>query len=187
MEEGGIRAYCPPRIRPRRYPAKVMYLGVVACAQPRYNFDGTVCLHSVSRTKNLTRGSRNNRFSVDVDVVQSTVSGKWIQQLATGGMEVEIHLVPLKKQYELDEDVSNRLVIGYKAYTKQGRKKWKALSPTGDRQTWYEYRQRRCSGSDNKWMIWGCLYNRKQVILLLCRRRFQKLGSHCVLPSIGSL
>ncbi len=83
MKAGRIYAYGPPRIRSRRYPKKVMYLGVVACAKPSYNFGGKVCLHQVSCTKILTRRSRNKRFLVDVGIVQSTVSGEWIQQLAT--------------------------------------------------------------------------------------------------------
>ncbi len=65
-----------------------------------------------------------------MNVVQSIVFGKWIQQLATEGMEVEMLFEQLKTQYNLDEYGLNRLVIGYKAYTSQVVKKWKALSLT---------------------------------------------------------
>lgn len=34
--------YQKPRIRSRRHPVKVMFLGVATCPQPEYNFDGQV-------------------------------------------------------------------------------------------------------------------------------------------------
>ena len=121
-EVGNIQAYQLPRIRSRRFPTKVMFMGVVACPQPRYNFDGRVYLHRVSQTKRLARASKNKRFSVDVDVVQAIVSGEWKRQLMTDGMTVEELLEELRTHYDLDEYVSERLVIGYETYTRGGNK-----------------------------------------------------------------
>lgn len=60
-ENGRVRPPRRPRIRSRRYPVKVMYLGVVACPQPDHTFDGRVLLERVSRRKRLARASRNHR------------------------------------------------------------------------------------------------------------------------------
>lgn len=129
IERGNVTAYRAPHIRSRRHPAKVMFLGVVACPQSAHNFDGKVCLHRVSKTKVLARASRNKRFLVDQDVVQAIVSGQWIEQLVTNGMTVDDLLEDLKTQYDLDAYISNRLVIGFDTY-EGGVKKWKALEPT---------------------------------------------------------
>lgn len=125
-EIGIMTAYRAPRIRSRRHPAKVMFLGVVACPQLANNFDGRVCLHRVSKTKILSRSSKNKRFSVDQDVVQAIVSGEWKEQLATDGMTIDELLDDVKSQFDLDAYVSNRLVIGFDTY-EGGVKKWKAL------------------------------------------------------------
>jgi len=109
-EVGPIHAYRKPRVQSRRFRTKVMFMGVVACPQPGYNFDGRVYLSRVSRTKRLARSSRNKRFSVDVDVVNAIVSGVWKRQLVTDGMTVEHLLEELKTYYDLDEYVSDRLV-----------------------------------------------------------------------------
>ena len=67
-----------------------MYLGVVACPQLRHGFDGRVCLHRVSQQKTLARLSRNTRYSVDVDVVQSIKTHEWAQLFVTEeGMTAE--------------------------------------------------------------------------------------------------
>ena len=126
-EVGPINAHRKPRVQSRRFRTKVMFMGVVACPQPRYNFDGRVYLSRVSRTKRLARSSRNKRFSVDVDVVNAIVSGVWKRQLVTDGMTVEHLLEELKTYYDLDEYVSDRLVMGYATYTRGGNKMWKFL------------------------------------------------------------
>jgi hypothetical protein len=122
-EMGQVAQYRRPRIRSRQYPVKVMYLGVVACPQPDKNFDGRVALGRVSIWKTLTRASRNKRFSVDVLVVEAIVKGDWKHQLVMPGMSVDELLESIKNQYDLDEFVSDRLVIGYETFTLGGNKK----------------------------------------------------------------
>ncbi|KAG7341326.1 hypothetical protein IV203_023277 [Nitzschia inconspicua] len=58
------------------------------------------------------RASRNTRYSVDVDILQAIKSGEWIQLLVTEGMTAEALLEEMKTHYDLDEYVSDRLVIG---------------------------------------------------------------------------
>ena len=94
-----------------------MYLGVVGCPQPERNFDGRIALERVSRRKTLQRASRNKRFSIDVLVVEAIIKGDWKHQLVIPGMTIDELLESIKTQYDLDEYVSDRLVIGYETYT----------------------------------------------------------------------
>ena len=41
--------YLSPKIRSRRYPVKVMYLGIVVCPNEDHNFDGRVMLKRISK------------------------------------------------------------------------------------------------------------------------------------------
>ena len=86
-------------------------------------------MHRVSRTKILQRASKNKRFSVDVDVIQAMTSGECIVQLATEGSTVGDILEQIMTQYDLDEYVSERLIVGYETFTDGGLKKWKTLDP----------------------------------------------------------
>jgi len=126
-EAGQPVPYRRPRIRSRRYPVKVMYLGVVAAPRVDYSFDGRVCLHRVSRRKTLARASRNKRYSVDVLVVEAIVRGEWHNFVAPGSLVGDV-LESIKTNYDLDEYVCNRLVMGYETYTAGGNKKWKPLN-----------------------------------------------------------
>jgi hypothetical protein len=126
-EVGQVTGYKRPRIRSRRYPVKVMFLGVVANPQPEHDFDGRIAIERVSQQKIISRSSRNKRFSVDVLVVEAIARGEWREQLITPGMLVDDLLESMKTQYDLDEYVSDRLVIGYHTHTAGGAKKWKTL------------------------------------------------------------
>ena len=107
-----------------------MYLGVVGCPQPDRNFDGRIALERVSRRKKLTQASRNKTFLVDVLVAKAIAKSKWKDQLVTPGMTVDHLLDSIRTQYDLDEYVSDQLVIGYETYTTSGNKKWKELELT---------------------------------------------------------
>jgi hypothetical protein len=126
-EVGQVTGYRRPRIRSRRFPVKVMFLGVVANPQPEHNFDGRIALERVSLPRTVARKSRNKRFSVDVLVVEAITRGEWRQQLVTPAMSVDDLLESIKTQYDLDEYVSDRLVIGYYTHTAGGARVWKQL------------------------------------------------------------
>jgi len=55
-------------------------------------------------------------------VVEAIVRGDWKDQLVMPGMSVDELLESIKTQYDLDEFVSDRLVIGYETFTKGGKK-----------------------------------------------------------------
>ena len=61
-------------------------------------------------------------------MVEAIVNGEWRQQLVVPGMTADDIKEALKNQYDLDEYVSERLVIGYETFTEAGNKKWKELN-----------------------------------------------------------
>lgn len=67
---------------------------------------------------------------MDVDVVQSIKSKEWTRLLVTEGMTATALLDKMKTQYDLDEYVSDRLVIGYYTYPRQGIRTWMELKMT---------------------------------------------------------
>ena len=74
-DEMQIPTYNRPKIRSRRYPVKVMYLGVVACPLDEHDFDGRIFLKRVSRRRKVTRASRNSRFSIHVEANEQLLKG----------------------------------------------------------------------------------------------------------------
>ena len=72
--------YRKPKIRSRRYPVKIMYLGVVGNPQHdeegKINFDGRIFMKRVSKVEKAGRKSHNQRFSDDVDVNSALQDGE---------------------------------------------------------------------------------------------------------------
>jgi len=60
-------------------------------------------------------------------VVEAINRGEWRQQLVTPAMSVDDLLESINTQYDLDEYVSDRLIIGYYTNTQGGARKWKRL------------------------------------------------------------
>ena len=114
-------------MRSRRYPVKVMYLGVVANPQEERNFDGRVYLKRVSNQVTATRRSTNQRFSDDVDVNTAIMNGEWTE-VVTLNMRAEEALDAISQHYDLDEYVAERLKMNYVSYTRNGKKETKKLN-----------------------------------------------------------
>ena len=119
--------YRKPKMRSRRYPVKVMYLGVVANPQEERNFDGRVYLKRVSNQVTATRRSTNQRFSDDVDVNTAIMNGEWTE-VVTLNMRAEEALDAISQHYDLDEYVAERLKMNYVSYTRNGKKETKKLN-----------------------------------------------------------
>jgi hypothetical protein len=107
--------YHAPKVRSRRYPVKVMYLGVVGNPNESHNFDGKIFLKRVSKVETVSRASMNQRFSVDVLVNESLQHGSW-HELATTEATVEECLETVAATYDLDEFVGERLVLTYTTF-----------------------------------------------------------------------
>lgn len=112
--------YRKPKIRSRRYPVKIMYLGVVGNPQHdeegKINFDGRIFMKRVSKVEKAGRKSHNQRFSDDVDVNSALQDGEW-RSLAVNDMQVEELLGLVATTYDLDEYVSSRLKLQYETTT----------------------------------------------------------------------
>ena len=113
-----------PKIRSRRFPVKVMFLGVVAAPNEDHNFDGRIMMKRISKRRKTTRASRNKNFSVDVMVNEILKDGEksW-HRLFTEGMSVGELLDIISETYDLDQFVAERLEMSYKAYTTGGKEK----------------------------------------------------------------
>jgi hypothetical protein len=127
--ETTLKAYKRPSIRSRRYPVKVMYLGVVAQPRTEHSFDGRILLERVSRRKKLVRSSRNKRFSVDVHVNEEIVAGKWKERFVMEDTTTIEVLEMIADVYDLDEFVSDRLELVYVTHSTGGTKQIKRLDP----------------------------------------------------------
>jgi hypothetical protein len=124
-----VKPYKRPSIRSRRYPVKVMYLGVVAAPRTEHSFDGRILLERVSHRKKLVRSSRNKRFSVDVHVNEEIVAGKWKERFVMEDSTTVEVLEMIADVYDLDEFVSDRLELVYVTHTTGGTKQIKRLDP----------------------------------------------------------
>ena len=124
-----VEPYKRPSIRSRRYPVKVMYLGVVAAPRSEYSFDGRILLERVSRRKKLSRDSRNKRFSVDVHVNEELVADKWKERYVMEDSTAVEVLETIADVYDLDEFISERLELVYVTHSAGGTKQIKRLDP----------------------------------------------------------
>ena len=111
--------YVLPKIRSRRYPVKVMFLGVVACPNRDHNFDGRVFLKRVSKVEIVQRISRNQQFSENVYLNDAIKRGAW-RELLIDILRVDEALNLIAGYYDLDEFVSERLELSYHTYTGNG-------------------------------------------------------------------
>ena len=88
-----------------------MYMGVVACPNREQNFDGRVFMKRVSEQKKVTKGSRNNWFSIDLHMNDELNQGHWHAILSNIVEDNEDVTVPysldlLIYMYDLDEFVA---------------------------------------------------------------------------------
>ena len=125
--EAGDPIYKRPTIRSRRFPVKVMFLGVVACPNEDRGFDGRIFLKRISERRATTRMSRNRRFSVDVVVNEDIIGGGW-KRLVVDGMSTSELVEAISEHYDLDEFVAERLQVLYNTFTRGGNKKIQVLT-----------------------------------------------------------
>ena len=59
-----VKLKCP-KATSRRYPVKIMYMGVVGRPRPEHNFDGKILLLRVSEPRQLKQATSNERFVDD--------------------------------------------------------------------------------------------------------------------------
>lgn len=128
-EEADV-VYRRPKVVSRRFPVKVMFLGVVACPNPTHKFDGRVFLKRVSKEVEVTRASRNKNFSVDAVINDGLKAGCW-KDLLIGVADITVQeaVELVGMNYDLDDFVTSRLQLSYDTFTVGGKKKRKKLEP----------------------------------------------------------
>ena len=117
-----------PKIRSRRYPVKVMYLGVVAQPRPDKSFNGRIMLKRVANTKKVEAKTRNELFSTDVKINCAIRYGDELghkdwYDLHANGMTAEDLCDSIAQFYELSEFVSERLEFHFPDYNENGEEK----------------------------------------------------------------
>ena len=119
-------AYVPlPRVRSRRHPCKVMYLGIVSPPHPNHNFDGKVFFKRVSKFVPQKQQSHSSTvFSDDYklnDIIRNHEDWKSIY---TEGMPTYALFDSIQEMYELEDYITTRLVLTYTTYSKSLKTKY---------------------------------------------------------------
>ena len=118
-----------PKTRSRRFPIKIMYLGVVG--RPRTvgdtHFNGRIMLERISKTSQVVKKTKHQRFTTDAVANYELKNGRW-KDLYVNGMTVGEMGELIVDSYDLDEEVADRLEFHYENWT-QGRKKTKKNTP----------------------------------------------------------
>ena len=97
-----------------------MYLGVVAKPIPSKEFDGKIHLTRVSETTEYKQRTHNKNFHDHATTNAMIRNGKWYSREAgfiVDGMTLGDLRVALTVNYQLEEQVANRIVI--KSYRKK--------------------------------------------------------------------
>ena len=104
--------YKKGKIRCRRFPVKVMYMGVVACPNEERNFEGKILLKRVSERVKLSRATFNKDFLFDVLVNEAIKQQDWKGYITDDMMVGELKDL-IGTNYDLDEVVTDRLEFCY--------------------------------------------------------------------------
>ena len=116
-----------PKATSRRFPVKVMYMGVVGSPNQERNFDGKILLLRVSRSKHLSRATVGEWFVSDAALNGLLKKGQW-RNCYVGGMTVgKLHSAVVENYDMQDDDVADHLFFRYETHIgTQGntQKKW---------------------------------------------------------------
>ena len=133
-EEAGAALIIRPKIRSRRYPVKVMYLGVVARPikdeAKGIDFNGRIALKRVARERKVLRMTKNKKFSPDVKVNDEIKKGGW-KEFYVEGMTAEELFDVISEYYDLSKEVTDRLELNY-VYNKTARQSRKKVDKHHD-------------------------------------------------------
>ena len=105
-----------PKSISRRNALKVMFLGVVANPIPKRDFDGKIYLRRISETTKYKRATCNQNFSDYAPVNEALKNGDW-KQYVEEDMKLQTLRTILQEKYDLDDSITERLVIQHKTPT----------------------------------------------------------------------
>ena len=108
-------AYVPiPRVRSRRNPCKVMYLGIVAPPNREHKFDGKILLKRVSTMEKAKQNSHSTkRFSDDYHLNSLICESEEWKDLYVEGMPSYAIFDSIQEFYQLEDFTTDRLVLSY--------------------------------------------------------------------------
>jgi hypothetical protein len=104
-----------PKARSRRFPVKSMYMGLIGRPNKTYGFDGKILLIRVSEERELKQATTNERFVDDGALNSLLKEGVW-RQLHTPWMTVAELRGAVVNEYQLEDDIADRLSFSYLTY-----------------------------------------------------------------------
>jgi hypothetical protein len=124
----GVDVLKRPKCRSRRFPIKIMYLGVVG--RPKTvdgkNFNGRIMMERIGKTVPVKKLTKHQRFSTDALINQEIKTGGWKKLHIPGMTTVDTICEHMVEAFELLDVVGHRLEFHYEDWS-QGIKKTKSL------------------------------------------------------------
>ena len=105
-----------PKMRSRRFPTKVMYLGVVAPPNTEKNFDGKIFLKRVSKNNVTKRVSYNQHFHDNFLINHEIKNGAWKDLCYVCDITIDELLFNIRESFDIDYDLADFLVVSYETY-----------------------------------------------------------------------
>lgn len=116
-----------PKATSRRFPVKIMYMGVVARPRPDKEFDGKILLKRVAKDKVRDRVAYSERFVAESGLNESIKGGCWKEAYSNGTPISELRQVVIDT-YGIDDRTGDRLIFRYKTfYGKTGKSRWNLI------------------------------------------------------------
>ena len=118
-------AYIPkPKLRSRRFPCKVMFMGLVCppvkeAGTDKLLSDGKIMLKRISEQALQKRGSYNQNFVSQYEINHELKNNKWrkLYPKDSPGISARDFLCLIAEEYDLDEDVASNLVLTYNSFS----------------------------------------------------------------------
>lgn len=105
-----------PKERSRRFPTKVMYMGIVAPPVPEHDFDGKIMIKRVSKKQKTNKVSHNQRFHDCYIINNDLKNGEWKTLYYSTGYSVALLFHNISMTYGLDAEIAENLVLSYDTY-----------------------------------------------------------------------
>jgi hypothetical protein len=112
-----------PKLRTRRFPTKVMYLGV-RIPQPNNAFIGKIMIKCVSKEVLQQKGSFSQKFDDKYTTCHKLKNSDWKDTYnGDANTIVDDLLYDIKLEFDLDEAKFNRMVFSYSTWSITGKTK----------------------------------------------------------------
>lgn len=122
-----------PKVRNRRYPVKVMFLGIVINPNDDHNFDGRIHLERVSKSKRANKTLHHQRFSFDINVNTEIKNDGWRDVITKDqGITIDEHIAIIGEYYKLHPDIIDCMVFNYKTLIGENRNSKEVYLSGGD-------------------------------------------------------